>query len=149
MCKGYVSLEHVGPMSLVCLALLKILSWVGGETPVLPEGNPRQGRDTVESHLEFKTIVKRPMGRGGSSVSDLRAQWSQLKKTFQLHYLGGSTVARRGNFLLSLMKWSGERKAKMDTFDGMSGPRAGRARVGVRSGCSGGGKGQTAGVGGN
>lgn len=24
----------------------------------------------------------------------------------------------------------------MDTFDGMSGPRAGRARVGVRSGCS-------------
>lgn len=31
------------------------------------------------------------MGREGSSVSDLKAQWSQLKKTFRLHYLGGST----------------------------------------------------------
>lgn len=99
----------MGPMSLVCLTLLKILSWVGGETPVLPEGKPRQDRDTAESHLEFKTIGKRPMGRKGSSVSDLKAQWFQLKKTFRLHYLGGSTVACRGNFLLSPMKWSGER----------------------------------------
>lgn len=89
--KGYVSLEHMGPVSLICLALLKILSWVGGETPVLPEGKPRQDRDTAESHLEFKTTEKRPMGREGSSVSDLKTQWSQLKKTFRLHYLGGST----------------------------------------------------------
>lgn len=43
MDKGYLPLEYMGPTSSVCLALLKILSWVEGHQFFLGESPGRAG----------------------------------------------------------------------------------------------------------